>query len=86
MYTLERSSASQWEREKEDVHAVLYVGSKHSPNFSVKREDTKDYLHVPLKFAKQKRGDIEEKLPICVEFLMKHATTEGKNTGVLGVL
>ena len=67
---------------EEDVHAVLYVGSKHSPNFSVKREDTKDYLHVPLKFAKQKRGDIEEKIPICVEFLMKHATTEGKNTGV----
>jgi len=37
---------------------------------------------VPLKFAKQKRGDIEEKLPQCVEFLMKHATSEGRKTGV----
>ena len=36
-----------------------------------------------MKFAKQKRGDIEKKLPICVEFLMKHVvTTDDKNAGV----
>ena len=64
-------------------HAVLYVGSRYSPNFSVKREDLKAYLHVPMKFAKQKRGDIEKKLPICVEFLMRHVvTTDDKNAGV----
>ena len=67
---------------EEDVHAILYVGTKQTPNFSVKREDAKAYLHVPLKFAKQKRGDIEEKLPQCVEFLMKHATSKGRKTGV----